>query len=463
MSVIRSWQKVAIVFIALWFVLGSQLAAAQVFQGFFPFRGSSDPGSYSPIYHDLEINLANDAAIHFDYLSECANQDNAYMYFYTEWDGRIEAVVASEIEQPYGPFPLIKGKYRVSLGCKHETMKVGTYVGYKLTVTSKVASTFANDEEPDGGKDSAVDLNKSKSFDGTIGLGGYIGLKDEISATCLQGSQEYNCGIDTSDIYYFNIEKDVSLQFKLDYDKTFIDNPQFDYEGHDGGDLQLRIYYLKDGKYYKVTSFDDWRKSGDLSKQITTQSGGVFRVDIVGASFRDADGNPQPMPKELSFGGYRLGVVVNGSPNAENAELGSIQELLSYYWDNKTQEWVPVNALVAGRPSKVNIDIANRGSSSITVKLVHGLSVKGESIEIVGTTELTLPADDSFHTYNTTLETPADIPVSIKGDLVTILYDKDNNVLDTSQTSVDMWGSKHQVAIPAFIQLLLGGSLDNLL
>ncbi len=166
-------------------------------------------------------------------------------------------------------------------------MEANTYVGYKLTVTSKAASTFANDEEPDTGEDLAVDLKQSKSFNGTIGLGGYIGLKDKGAATCLQANWTDNCGIDTSDSYYFNIDKDVRLQFRLDYDKTFIDNPQFDYDGHDGG---------------------------DLSKQITTQSGGVFRVDIVGAFFRDAEGNPQPMPKDKSFGGYRLGVIVNGKP-----------------------------------------------------------------------------------------------------------------------------------------------------
>ncbi len=314
MPIIRSWQKVCVVFIAVWIVVGANTAAAQVFHGFFPFRGNAKPGSTSGIYIDIEINLANDSAVHLDYLSECTTQDNAYLQFYTEWGGYIDSVIASEIEMPFGPYPLTKGKYRVRLSCSTETMYANTYVGYKLTVTPRAASTFANDDEPDPGEDLAVDLKRSKSFTGTIGLGGYIGLKDTGSATCIQANWTDNCGIDTSDSYYFNIDKGVRLQFRLDYDKTFIDNPQFDYDGHDGGDLQLRIYYLKDGKYYKVTTFDDWRKSGDLSKQITTQSGGVFRVDIVGAFFRDAEGNPQPMPKDKSFGGYRLGVIVNGKP-----------------------------------------------------------------------------------------------------------------------------------------------------
>ncbi len=365
MHVNYSWKTLCAVFITLWIVAGTSSAAAQVFQGNFPWQGSyndqGEPYGTSIIDIDFTFNIDSASAVHLDFNLECRSQDNAELSLDTEWDGYIIRTKASKIEQPYGPFPLTKGTYRVRLWCYGEKMEVNESVGYSLNVTTVPASTFAEDEEPDPGKDKAVDINRSQSFEGTIGIAGYFGLKDRGDTTCLSGNWTDNCGMDPSDQYYFNIAKDVTLQFRLDYDKTFIDNPQFDYNGHDGGDLQLRIYYMKDDEYYWVTSFDDWRRSGDLSKQITTLSGGLFRVDIVGAFFLDANGQPQHMPKGKSFGGYKLGVIVNGEPEPEEL-LVTVREAT---W--QTKQVRDYNGDGIQHYLDVNFDVENKYNETQTI------------------------------------------------------------------------------------------------
>jgi hypothetical protein len=340
MLVNYSWKKMCTVFIVLWIIAGASPAAAQVFEGDFPWHGSYDdqghPIGSSDVFTDIIFNLNESAVVHFEVELGCEKQDFAYVKISTGWEGYIYAANGNDIKLPHGPFPLTEGSYEVELACLGERMTVYKPVEYSLIVTPVSAAwTFAEDEEPDMEEGKAIALNSSQSFKGIIGLAGYFGLKDQTNSTCQPGVYTDNCGMDGSDDYYFKIDKDVRLQFRLNYDDTFIDNPQF--AGGVGGDLGLVIYYRKDGHSYWVADFDNWTQSGDVSKEIITPAAGVYHVGITGGYFRDADGAQQPMPKNKSFGSYMLGVIVNGEPVPEELLL-TVQSAKWEKQKNQTQE-----------------------------------------------------------------------------------------------------------------------------
>jgi len=315
-----SWKEMCAVFIVLWIVAGASPTAAQVFEGDFPWHGSYDeeghPIGSSDVFTDMIFNLNESAVVSFEVELGCKKQDLAYVKISTAWDGYIYAANGNDINLTHGPFPLTEGSYEVELGCSGEFMTINEPVEYNLIVTPvSAALTFTEDAEPDMEEGKAITLNSSQSFKGKIGLAGYYGLKNQTNSTCQPGVYTNNCGMDGSDDYYFKIDKDVRLQFRLNYDDTFIDNPQF--AGGYGGDLGLVIYYRKDGHSYWVADFDNWTQSGDISKEIITPAAGVYHVGITGGYFRDADGVQQAMPKDKSFGGYLLRVMLNGEPVPE--------------------------------------------------------------------------------------------------------------------------------------------------
>jgi hypothetical protein len=139
--------------------------------------------------------------------------------------------------------------------------------------------------------------------------------------------------------------------------------------------------------------------------------------------------------------GYAVEISADEFIPAPNIELGEIQDISTRYWDEFDHKFYTVEALVPGWESEIDITIVNRGFSSIAAKLVYGLSVNNGPIKkIDGYTQLNLPADGVFHVYHTTLTTPVDTPdaKTLKGNLVTVITDSNNDVLDTSQKVVEI-------------------------
>jgi len=416
-----------------------------VYAGTQTFEGDYQIESHNTVPQVIPFTVAQDSVVYLNFLSECSTQDNSGISFHTSWGSSLIRTNypyypshyrrATDIEQPYGPFPLKSGEYQVTLTCGGETISEGTAVGYSLTVTTTPANArYTSDPEPDWTESDAMDLHATQSFEGSLGYGGYPSGGDE------------------NDKYYFNLQEGTKYQVKIEYDDTFTDTYGFDRQK----DLQLQVDNNGVFLHYQATG------SGFITPEYTVGPNwgcpGTWSCPLriwVNANIYSS-GSIEPYFPALGYGGYKLTVIINGT-EGPNAELGLIKKITSEYWDDDSHRWVTVEALVAGEESTVDINIANRGSSSLAVKLVHGLSVKGGPVKIVGGRLLTLPADNSFHTYHTTLTTPANTPVSVTGDLVTVLYDKDNQILDTSTMRVNMWGPNHLAPMAFLGILLLGG------
>lgn len=290
MSMNKLWKRSFVMLLAGWcfIVATSQFvyASSQQFSG--NFSTNDDDG----MYVDIPFSLQDDAAVFLEYHSECATQENAYIYIFPPWSKQATVEKASDIDQPYGPIPLIKGDYYVRLRCLEERVDQQMTVGYSLIVSSIPISTpFLQDQEPDGDEETAIDITGAgvQSIDGWLGVGGYAGLQDDIWT---------DSGIDHSDVYYLNINKGAKLQFKLEYDDNFKNNPFF---GGSNGDVQLMIFYVKDDQTFFVHNFDTWTNSGDTSDQITIKEGGLFKVYIRG-------GYSSSLQKS-NYGGYRLTLI----------------------------------------------------------------------------------------------------------------------------------------------------------
>ena len=116
-------------------------------------------------------------------------------------------------------------------------------------------------------------------------------------------------------------------------------------------------------------------------------------------------------------------VIINGEP-APNVQIEGIKSIKTTYQDPNRQ-WHTTDSLVVGEESQVEIWIGNYDTQkTISVTLVYGLSVHGGAIKPVGVTRLNLPGSNDIllpQVYQTTLTTPADTPISLKGDLVSVV------------------------------------------
>jgi hypothetical protein len=274
-------------------VAGSSLFMAtsqHVFASSRQFSGNFTQNDENGVYVDIPVTLQTDSVVFLDYQSGCILKEDATLYLFTPWSKQATFAKVSEIEQSYGPFPLVKGDYFVRLHCQRDKAGEQMASGYSVNVSSTPISTlYLQDQEPDANESDAIAITGDQSFDGWLGVGGYIGLKEDTWS---------DSGIDYSDIYYMNMEKGTKLQFKLEYDDNFTNNPFF---GGSNGDIQLLIYYLKDGQTFFVHNFDIWTNSGDLSEQITLKEGGLFKVYVRG-------GYSSTLHKS-NYGGYRLTIL----------------------------------------------------------------------------------------------------------------------------------------------------------
>lgn len=431
------WIKIFVII----FIVGSAISwtSSSVHAETQNFSGNFNVEDTDGMYIDISFILGGDSTISFEFSSQCTNQENEYLEFYTSWGGKVAIVQATGIVQPYGPMPMTTGSYRVRLRCRNEMLDPPSVVGYQLTVSSTAISTsFATDPEPDASEAGAITLNKTKSFVGRMGLGGYVGLQD---------SPWSSSGIDQSDSYYFNFTKDTKIKFKLEYDSNFINNPFFA-NSYDPGDLEILINKVKDGQTYYVDTFDRWQFSGDISKEITLKEDGMYKVSVRGAY--------GSLLEKTNYGGYKTTVILNGELG-DGAKIGGIQNISTRYWSTVSEEYLTVKEIVPGYTSKIDISIANYYSESIATTLVYGLSVKGGPVKIVGATKLNLIPGGTFAVYKTTLTTPSDTPFALKGDLVVVLYDSNNQTLDTFTTKVDIWSERAEYAIvmATILELLL--------
>jgi len=284
----KLWKSSFVMLLAGWIliVVTPQFvhASSQHFSG--DYSTNDDDG----MYVDIPFSLQDDSAVFLEYHSNCTSQENSYFYLFPPWSKQATFAKATDIDQPYGPIPLVRGEYYVRLRCLGEKVDQKVGVEYSLIVSSTpMSTTFSQDQEPDGDEETAINVNGIQPIDGWLGVGGYTELQEDIWT---------DSGIDYSDVYYLTMNKDTKLQFKLEYDDNFKNNPFF---GGSNGDIQLMIFYVKDGQTYFVHNFDIWTNSGDISEQITIKEGGLFKIYIRG-------GYSSSLQKG-NYGGYRLTIM----------------------------------------------------------------------------------------------------------------------------------------------------------
>lgn len=415
------------------------LAATQVFTGNYQL----DLPFYRTIPQEISINVAQDSVVYLDFFSECSTLDDSFIQFQTSWgediiyDDESWGTKASNIMQPYGPFPLKAGDYLVTLSCGRETFTAGATVGYSLTVSTTTPNLeYAFDPEPDSSEDDPINLYTTRSFEGSLGYGGYIGLKDSF--------REF--GPDTHDYFYFNLPEGATYQVKVEYDDTFTDT----YGAEDDLDLKLSVDNNGIFTAHLMTS------SGYITPEYTVGPGwGEIRIFMTAAVFP----TPEYYFPADGYGGYKFTVIVNGD-EAPNAEIETILDISTEYWDEDSRQFKTIGDLLPGWESVINISITNHGSSRIAAKLAHGLSIDGGPVKWVGFDELSLSGGVT-NVYRTTLITPNDTPYSRNAKLVTVLYDSNNNVLDTYQKSVDVWNLDIRLALTFLIPILLDPSYHD--
>jgi len=316
---------------------------AQAFSGIY----NLDNGYTIP--QEISFTVADDGLVNLSFSSDCLTQDALHIKFETSWGSALIPYgsdtwgePASTITQPYGPFPLKAGEYKVVLVCKQDNFTDLPVPGYSLTV-SETATATTFDSEPDGLRTDPIYLDTSKSYEGSIGYGGYVALK------------EYNDGFDKQDNYYFTLPIDAKYKVQIEHDDTF---------NGTWGDDAMGLY-LNRGSLWETlhvvpntTSFITPEYNADGGRQCLAdpEDECPMSISVVANSY---DGDGYPAPENAGYGGYKLTIIINDEPVLEPELKVTVLEAT---WRKKDDFGRPVNPYL-----KVQYEVDNSYDEAKTV------------------------------------------------------------------------------------------------